>query len=102
MIDEQEHPFNQSIYNLIEFLTQTELRNTSKRLVDSYMDDRRCRTYTDKARFAVQRYTQEEIPTLDELKEKNNTGAQLSTFDHMVLKMLYQARLLDNPKKGRR
>ena len=51
--------------------------------------------YRDKARTAIERYTQEEIPSLRDVQEKAWDNEGLTTLDHLILKMEYQARRLE-------
>ena len=88
-----EKAYLNSIYDVIEHLVGKELLDTSKRLITNYIEGSREMSLTDKARDAIVRYLQTDIPTLDEIRKKSETS-KLNKLDHLVLKMEYQADLL--------
>jgi len=82
-----------SIYNVIEHLIGKELPDTSKRLITNYIEGSREMSFADRARDAITRYLQADIPTLDEIRKKSKTST-LNKLDHLLLKMEYEADLL--------
>ncbi len=56
----------------------------------NYIDEAPENNLAERARTAIRRYMQKEIPTLDELRKKTQTE-ELSKMDHLVLKMEYEA-----------
>ncbi len=83
-----------SIFGIIEYITEAELTNTSKQLIKNYYEGATQPKHADKARYTIQRYTQTIIPTLDELRDKAK-ASELAPLDHLILKMEYLARSLD-------
>jgi hypothetical protein len=83
-----------SIFAIVEYITESELSNTSKQLIIRYLEDTARLAHAERARLAIQRYTQNQIPTLDAIRKKSKTE-ELDTLDHLILKMEYQARGLD-------
>jgi hypothetical protein len=83
-----------SIFNIIEHITESELTNTSKQLITSYLKDSKYIKNADKARGAIERYTQTQIPDLVSIKQKADKQ-MLDAIDHLVLKMEYEARKTD-------
>ena len=82
--------FLRSVFRVVEFITEAELRNTSKHLIRSYMAQSGIDDPSDQARYAIQRYTQTPIPSLQEIREKSRSQP-LEPFDHLLLKMEYEA-----------
>jgi hypothetical protein len=79
-----------SVFALIEHLGGMELTDTSKHLIVAYLEDAPAVDVAGKARAAVRRYIQEEMPALDDIRERSRVGA-LSQLDHLVLKMEHAA-----------
>jgi hypothetical protein len=71
-----------------------ELRTTSKKLIINYINESKHLHLIDRARVAVKRYTQEDIPSLEEIRAKSERE-ELSLLDHLLLKMEYEARRLE-------
>ena len=88
-----EKAYLDSIYKVIENLVGKELLDTSKTLITNYIEGSREMSLADKARDAIMRYLQADIPTLDEIRKKSETS-NLNKLDHLLLKMEYQADLL--------
>ena len=88
-----EQEFLKTIFDIVEVVLKAELRNTSKRLLLNYIDESGAVLPIEKARDAIFRYTGEEIPTLEEVRERSNSG-RLDQLDHLVLKMEYEAQRL--------
>jgi hypothetical protein len=87
-----EKAYLNSVYRVIEHIIGKELLDTSKRLIANYIEGSREMSLAGKARGAITRYLQADIPTLDELRKK--TKVSLNKLDHLVLKMEYEADLL--------
>lgn len=87
-----EEDFLNSVYDVVAHLLQTELNITAKTLIRHYVNEFGG-TPADKARFAVQRYTQIQISSLDEIRIKAERS-HLDTVDHLVLKMEHEAKKL--------
>ena len=69
-----------------------ELRNTTKNILLNYINESPRPTLAERAREAVQRYIQEEIPTVEEIRDKDQAGLELNQLDHKILKMEWEAR----------
>lgn len=89
---QDERPFLQAYFDLVEHVTRMELRNTSKNLLLNYINESPRRTLIERAREAVLRYLQDDLPTLEEIRAKSRAGEQLNELDHKILKMEYEAR----------
>lgn len=87
-----EAAYFKSIFNVIEFIVMTELTDQGKHLIASYAQRSVAPTAAGKAREAVIRYTQTDIPlpSLAELRAKKNVS-ELDTLDHLILKMEYES-----------
>ena len=88
-----ENTFGNTIYRVVEHLIKIELSSRGKKLVIYYFNQSNKSKAAGKAREAIERYTQIEIPTLDEIKKKNKPS-ELSELDHLILKMEYKAQNL--------
>ena len=82
--------FLTKFFDLIEFLSRNTLTTTSKKLLIAYVNEATEGTMSGRARSAIQRYIQKEIPTLEEIREKSKTQ-ELSREDHLILKMEHEA-----------
>jgi hypothetical protein len=82
--------FLRALFDVIEHITESGLRNTSKSLLMSYLQDAPGHTLAEKARFTVEHYTQEQIPDLETIRHKNKSE-EISPLDHLVLKLEYEA-----------
>jgi hypothetical protein len=81
--------FYNVFFALMESLTANTITVTSKRLLMSYMESAEENGLAERARSAIRRYMQKEIPTLEDLRRKS--PEELSKIDHLVLKMEYEA-----------
>ncbi len=88
-----EKAYLNSVYDVIEHLVGKDLLDTSKRLITNYIEGSREMSLAGKARDAITRYLQADIPTLDEIRRKSE-ASNLKKLDHLVLKMEYEADLL--------
>jgi hypothetical protein len=86
--------FISAILNIIEHVTKSELTNTSKQLILSYLENTGAYKHADKARQVIRRYTQNDIPSLESIREKSKRQ-ELEALDHLILKLEYEARKLD-------
>ncbi len=82
--------FLSRFFELVEALTHTSLTTTSKKLLMAYIAEAEDTALADRARSAILRYIQKEIPTVEELRQKSQTS-ELSKLDHLILKMEYEA-----------
>jgi hypothetical protein len=85
-----EMSFLLSIFAIIEHLNKSELTTTSKKLIIAYLNEASDETIQEKARAAVQRYTEIVLPSLDSIREKSRTQ-KLDALDHLVLKLEFEA-----------
>lgn len=85
-----EQLFQHAIFNVIEYLTKAELTDHGKKLVITYFNESPRMHPGEKAREAITRYTVEELPTLEKIREKS-VSQELDELDHLILKMEYQA-----------
>jgi len=90
---DREEPFLNALFNLVEELTGMELRTTSKKVILNYLNESRHPQLVYRARAAIVRYIQDDIPTLDEIREKSQ-HTELDAVDHLVLKLEYEAQRL--------
>jgi hypothetical protein len=79
-----------AIFAVIEHLNKSELTTTSKKLIIAYVNEATGRSFVDKARTAVRRYTQIVLPSLESIREKSRT-VELDALDHLVLKLEFEA-----------
>jgi len=70
-----------------------ELRTTSKKVILNYLNESRHPELIYRARGAIVRYIQEDIPSLDEIREKSRV-TELDAVDHLILKLEYEAQRL--------
>ncbi len=82
--------FLNSFFELIECLTANTITTTSKRLLINYINEAPEERLSERARSAIRRYMQKDIPSLDELRLLAKTR-ELSKMEHLVLKMEYEA-----------
>ena len=84
----------QSVFKLIEFIIQTTLLDTSRNLIRYYIESSGEMGHANKARFAVSRYTNKDLPSLDDIKSRSRES-DLGDLDHLVLKMEYASKKLE-------
>jgi hypothetical protein len=82
-----------SVFTLIENIIHIELSDQGRGVIENYLDTAAAVDMAEKARYAIYRYTQIELPSLDEIRQKNKNES-LSDMDHLILKMEYEAKLL--------
>jgi hypothetical protein len=89
----------EAMFRLTEYLINFELGNRAKRLIVYYFNQSRNRSVSGKAREAVERYCQVEVPVATELRTKPRE--QLDIVDHLVLQLEHEARqfALQHPGK---
>ncbi len=85
-----EMSFLLSLFAIIEHVNKSELTTTSKKLIIAYVNEASEQTMLEKARAAVQRYTEMVLPSLESIQEKSRTQ-KLDALDHLVLKLEYEA-----------
>ncbi len=79
-----------SVFAIIEHVNKTELTTTSKKLIIAYLNEAAEKSYSEKARAAVRRYSETVLPSLDSIRVKSRTQ-KLDALDHLVLKLEYEA-----------
>ena len=79
-----------AMFRLTEYLINFELGSRAKRLIVYYFNQSRSRSVGGRAREAVERYCQQEIPIAAELQGKPR--AELDIVDHLVLQLEYEAK----------
>ena len=89
----KESAYFRSIFDVVEFMIGKKLPDTGKRLIINYIESSASVTMAGRARDAVMRYTQEDIPTLDEIRQRHAVD-EMSRMDHLVLKLEFQSRRL--------
>ena len=82
-----------SVFTLIENIIHIELSDQGRGVIENYLDTAAAVDMAEKARYAIYRYTQIELPSLEEIRQKNKNES-LSDMDHLILKMEYEAKLL--------
>lgn len=85
-----EMSFLLSVFAIIEHVNKTELTTTSKKLIIAYLNEAAEKSYSEKARAAVRRYSETVLPSLDSIRVKSRTQ-KLDALDHLVLKLEYEA-----------
>ncbi|ORC36202.1 hypothetical protein B4O97_06320 [Marispirochaeta aestuarii] len=87
----------QITYSIIELVNRQELRTTSKKLIINYIKESLQVHHAAKAREAIERYTNEELPDLEELRSRfNQHGIEaLNEVDHLLLRLEHEGKFLD-------
>jgi hypothetical protein len=80
----------QAVFDIIECLIKKELLDTGKNLIIYYMEGSDEESFAGRARDAITRYAQLDIPTLQEIRDKSEVS-ELGRLDHLVLKMEYES-----------
>lgn len=80
-----------SIFDIVERLIKIEMTDQGRAVVENYLQTAAAEDYAEKARYAIFRYTEVELPSLDDIREKNKRDT-LSELDHLVLKMEYESK----------
>jgi len=83
-----------SIFTIIERIINSEMTDQGRGVVENYLGTAAAEKYGEKARYAIFRYTEIELPTLEDIRKKSKTET-LSRMDHLILKMEYESRQLD-------
>ena len=87
-----------SVFSIIERIIKIEMTDQGRGVIENYLDTAAADDYAEKARYAIYRYTEIELPSLEDIRRKNKTDT-LNEMDHLILKMEYQARQLSR-KRG--
>lgn len=82
-----------SIFSIIERVIKIEMTDQGRGVVENYLDSAAAEDYAEKARYAIFRYTEIELPSLEDIRRKNKTEP-LSEMDHLILKMEYESKQL--------
>ena len=90
-----EKDFYNTVFNIIDYLTKSQLTVNSKKLIIVYITDSLESLFSTKARAAIKRYTNTDIPILEDIRKKSQ-AQELSALDHLVLKMEYAAKRLQD------
>ena len=80
-----------SIFAIIERLIHIELSDQGRGVIENYLNSAGAEDMAERARYAIFRYTQVELPSLDEIRQKNKRET-LTEMDHLILKMEYEAK----------
>ena len=80
-----------SIFAIIETHIHIELTDQGRGVIENYLKTAASSNLAEKARYAIFRYAQIELPSLDEIRKKNKTDP-LSAMDHLILKMEYASK----------
>ena len=80
-----------SIFDIIERLIGIEMTDQGRAVVENYLRTAAAEDYAEKARYAIFRYTEVELPSLDDIRSKNKTST-LTELDHFILKMEYESK----------
>jgi hypothetical protein len=80
----------QFVFELIENMGKTELSDSSRHLIAGYWSDAAGESPADRVRATVHRYLGQDVPTLEQVREKSRTS-RLSALDHLVLKMEFES-----------
>ena len=83
-----------SIFAIIERLIHIELSDQGRGVIENYLQTAAAEDMAEKARYAIFRYTQVELPSLDDIRKKNIDETTLSDMEHLILKMEYEAKQL--------
>jgi hypothetical protein len=83
-----------AIFTIIEHLIRIELSDQGRGVIENYIESAAANDMAEKARYAIFRYTQAELPSLDDIRKKNKTES-LDMMDHLILKMEYEAKQLN-------
>ena len=83
-----------AIFEAIEYITQMELRVSSKRLILGYFNMSKRENSAERAREAVRRYTQTELPTLEEILSRSREN-RATRLDRLLLAVEREARRFD-------
>ena len=82
-----------SVFTIIENIIHIELSDQGRGVIENYLITAAADDYAEKARYAVFRYTQKELPSLDDIRRKNKLG-ELNEMDHLILKMEHESKQL--------
>ena len=82
-----------SVFSIIERIIHIEMSDQGRGVIENYLDTAIADDFAEKARYAIFRYTQIELPSLEDLRKKNKTG-QLNEMDHLILKMEHESKQL--------
>jgi hypothetical protein len=81
-----ERAFLQSVYALVEAIAEMELSDTSRHLILAYIQDAEGPDLSSRARSAISRYLQAELPGAEEIRGRRKVGA-LTRLDELMLEM---------------
>ncbi|MBT3276255.1 MAG: hypothetical protein HN368_24115 [Spirochaetales bacterium] len=88
-----------SVFAIVEKLVHMEMSDQSKAVVENYLDSSSAAGFSEKAREAIYRYTEVKLIELNAIREKNES-TNLQEMDHLVLKMEYASRALEQDLTG--
>lgn len=86
--------FRKAIFDVIEHVTQMELRASSKNLILQYFNMAGGESGRERARIAVERYAQVELPPRAEIVARHREN-RLTRLDKLVLTMEAEADRFD-------
>jgi hypothetical protein len=87
---ESEKKFLHAVFRIIEHINEAELRNSSKRLIITYINESKAGTFSEKGRSAISKHTQQPVPSLEDIRTRSKVS-DIDALDHLVLKMEYEA-----------
>ena len=90
----QKRYYLRSVFRVVEYIIKTTLLDTSRNLIMYYIESSGEVGMSNKARFAISRYTNEELPSLDEIRQRSGVSG-LNDLDHLLLKMEYASKRLE-------
>ena len=87
--------FVHSVCKVIEHMTRAELTKQGYKLVVNYLQETSDMAFSDCARYAINKYSSNDIPSLEEIRERNRSGQGITDLDDLVLRMEYEAEQLE-------
>lgn len=86
--------FVHTVVKVIQKSTMAELSSQGYKLVMNYMNEAADQEFSVCARYAIQKYTGNPVPTLEEIRERNKTSG-ITPLDDLILQMEYEAARLE-------
>jgi hypothetical protein len=82
-----------SVFSIVEKIIHIEMSAQGRGVIENYLDSAEADDFAEKARYAIYRYTQLDLPSLEDIRKKNKTD-QLDEMDHLILKMEHESKQL--------
>ena len=67
------HAYLRTIFAIIEAVISAEMTAQGRGVVENYLNSAGALDYSEKARYAIFRYAQVELPNLEDIRAKNKT-----------------------------